>query len=95
MIQSAVDFTAAAHAAAFDVGDLVGAHRDGLAAVAVFLHHFVLRKRDAGIEREVIAFLDEQHIASRFGEQAGGDGAAGAGTDDHDFVACLLAAGWK
>src|SRR5438270_13779413 len=86
MIKTAVDLAAAAYAAAFDIGNFVTTEGNGLAAVAVFLQHFVNGKGPARFLGIKWTFFDQQDIASGFGEQARGQGPAGARTNYDNFA---------
>ena len=87
VIKSTIDLASTTNAATFDIGNLVFAKRDGLATVPIFLKHFVRGKWFARTQWQMLAFLDEQNITSSFGQQAGGDRAAGAASDDDNLSA--------
>src|SRR6266550_8461623 len=94
MIEAAIDFAAAPDAPAFDIGNFIAAQRHRLPAVPVFLQHLVSGKRFAGFQWIEWPFLDQQHIPSRLGEQAGGDCTARTRADDRNLAAEFLAGGY-
>ena len=74
MVKSTVDFTAAPHTAAFNVGDFVLAQGDNLAAITIFVNHFFEGKRRAAFKGKERPFFDKQQkstytvVLDRYGE---------------------------
>jgi hypothetical protein len=67
LIEPTVDLAPSSDTAALHVGNLGGAHGHGDTAVPVLLGDLVAREVRRGLQRQVRAFLDEQHIAAGLG----------------------------
>src|SRR5258708_1898225 len=70
MIKSAVNFTAASHAAPLDIEHFIFPKTHSLAAVPIFLHHLFSEKGLAGFKFMIRPFFDKKHIAPCLGKQA-------------------------
>ena len=81
-VQPGVDLRAATGAAPFGVGDRRTAEGRGDATGAVLAVHLLQRERDDVALANELAFLDDDDVETRLGEQRRRRAAAGAGTDD-------------
>src|SRR5688500_17888715 len=90
MIETAVHLATPAHTAAFDIGDLGGAHTNRDAAVPILLNNLITREMRRGVERKMRAFLHEEYVETGFGKKGSRDGAARTSADDHDLRPHLI-----
>ncbi len=83
-VQPGVDLRAASGAAALGVGDRRAADRRSDPAGAVLAVHLLERERHDVALVDEVAFLHDEHVESRFGEQRCRRAAACTGPDDED-----------
>ena len=85
-VEAAVDLGAAAGATALGVGDRREPERDGHTTGAVLAIHLFQRERHDRTLGHPRAFLDDDHVEARLGEDRGRGGTAGTRADDQDVA---------